>query len=66
MIFGSGAVQEMHRRWFEKHLKNFNVIYKNRSDDFHGLALSGPKSRNLLQKLVRENISNENFKFRDV
>ena len=66
MIFGSGAVQEMHRRWFEKHLKDFNVIYKNRSDDFHGLALSGPKSRDLLQKLVRENISNENFKFRDV
>jgi dimethylglycine dehydrogenase len=66
MIFGSGTVQEMHRRWFEKHLKDFNVIYKNRSDDFHGLALSGPKSRNLLQKLVRENISNENFKFRDV
>ena len=66
LIFGSGAVQEMHRRWFESHLKNFNVIYKNKSDDFHGLALSGPKSRNLLQKLVRENISNENFKFRDV
>jgi len=66
MIFGSGAVQEMHRRWFENHLKDFNVVYKNRSDDFHGLALSGPKSRNLLQKLVRENISNENFKFRDV
>ena len=66
IVFGSGAVQEMHRRWFEKHLKDFNVIYKNRSDDFHGLALSGPKSRELLQKLVRENISNENFKFRDV
>jgi len=66
IVFGSGAVQEMHRRWFENHLKDFNVIYKNRSDDFHGLALSGPKSRKLLQKLVRENISNENFKFRDV
>jgi len=66
IVFGSGAVQEMHRRWFENHLKNFNVVYKNRSDDFHGLALSGPKSRYLLQKLVRENISNENFKFRDV
>jgi len=66
IIFGSGAVQEMHRRWFENHLKNFDVIYKNRSDDFHGLALSGPKSRDILQKLVRENISNENFKFRDV
>jgi len=59
IVFGSGAVQEMHRRWFEKHLKDFNVTYKNRSDDFHGLALSGPKSRDLLQKIVRENISNE-------
>ena len=59
IIFGSGAVQEMHRRWFETHLKDFNAVYKNRSDDFHGLALSGPKSRDLLQKLVRENISNE-------
>ena len=66
IVFGSGAVQEMHRRWFEKHLKDFDVVYKNRSDDFHGLALSGPKSRDLLQKLVKENISNENFKFRDV
>ena len=66
IVFGSGAVQEMHRRWFENHLKDFDIVYKNRSDDFHGLALSGPKSRDLLQKLVRENISNENFKFRDV
>jgi len=66
MIFGSGAVQEMHRRWFEQNLKNLDVIYKNRSDELHGLALSGPKSRELLQKLVRENISNKNFKFRDV
>jgi len=66
IVFGSGAVQEMHRRWFESHLKDFDVVYKNRSDDFHGLALSGPKSRNLLQKLVKENVSNENFKFRDV
>jgi len=66
LIFGSGAVQEMHRRWFEMHIGNFDVTYKNRSDDFHGLALSGPKSRKLLQKLIRENISNENFKFRDV
>jgi len=66
IVFGSGAVQEMHRRWFEKYLDNYDVIYKNRSDELHGLALSGPKSRQLMQQLVRENISNENFKFRDV
>ena len=66
IVFGSGAVQEMHRRWFENHLNNFDVIYKNRSDELHGLALSGPKSRQLMQKLVRDDISNEIFKFRDV
>ena len=66
IVFGSGAVQEMHRRWFENHLNNFDVIYKNRSDELHGLALSGPKSRQLMQKLVRDDISNENFKFRDI
>ena len=66
MIFGSGAAQEMHRRWFESHINKFNLKYSNRSDDFHGIAIAGPKSRQLFQKLVRENISNENFKFRDV
>jgi dimethylglycine dehydrogenase len=65
MVYGSGAAQEMHRRWFEQHLDQYEVIYKNRSDDYHGLAISGPKSRNLLQLLVREDVSNESFKFRD-
>ena len=66
IVFGSGTVQEMHRRWFENYLDNYDVIYKNRSDEIHGLALSGPKSRQLMQKLIRENISNENFQFKDV
>ena len=66
MIFGSGAAQEMHRRWFETHLSKFNLKYSNRSDDFHGISIAGPKSRQLFQKLVKEDVSNENFKFRDI
>ena len=66
MIFGSGAAQEMHRRWFENHLSKFNLKYSNRSDDFHGISIAGPKSRQLFQKLVKEDVSNENFKFRDI
>ena len=66
MIFGSGAVQEMHRRWFEKHLPETSVSYRNRSDDYHGLAISGPKSRELISKICRDDISNEGFKFRDI
>ena len=54
-IFGSGAAQDMHRRWFEDHLPVTGVAYRNRSDEFHGLSIAGPKSRELLSRLVREN-----------
>ena len=65
ILFGSGAMQEAHRRWFEKDLPE-NVVYKNASDDWHGVAISGPKSRNLLKKITRDDIAAEAFKFRDV
>ena len=65
IVFGSGAAQEAHRRWFENHLDSFNVNYTNRSDDFHGLAIAGPRSRDLLKKIVNEDVSNNTFKFRD-
>jgi dimethylglycine dehydrogenase len=66
ILYGSGAAQEMHRRWFESFLPQEGVNYKNRSDDFHGIAISGPKSRELLSRICREDVSAEVFKFRDV
>ena len=66
MLFGSGVAQEMHRRWFEKFLPKNGVVYKNRSDEYHGIAISGPNSRKLLSKICRDDVSNEAFKFRDV
>lgn len=65
MLFGSGAMQEAHRRWFEKDLPA-DVSYKNVSDDWHGIALSGPKSRDLLARITREDVSAQAFKFRDL
>ena len=65
-VFGSGAAQDMHRRWFEKYINKYKVYYQNKSDDLQGFAITGPKSRKVLQKLVRENISNDNFKFKDM
>ena len=56
----------MHRRWFEKFLPKESVIYKNRSDDFHGIAISGPNSRKLLSRICRNDVSAEALKFRDV
>lgn len=65
MLFGSGAMQDAHRRWFEKDLPA-DVSYANVSDDWHGIALSGPKSRELLARITRDDVSAEAFKFRDL
>ncbi|CUK17840.1 Aminomethyltransferase [Ruegeria denitrificans] len=65
ILFGSGAMQEAHRRWFEKDLPG-DLTYANVSDDWHGIALSGPKSRELLARLTREDVSAGAFKFRDL
>ena len=65
MLFGSGAVQEAHRRWFEKDLPD-GISYTNVSDDWHGIALSGPKSRELLARITREDVSADALKFRDL
>lgn len=65
MLFGSGAMQDAHRRWFEKDLPA-DVSYANVSDDWHGIALSGPKSRQLLARITRDDVSAGAFKFRDL
>ncbi|WP_374307949.1 FAD-dependent oxidoreductase [Dongia sp.] len=66
MLFGSGAMQEAHRRWFEKHLPASGVSYRNMTDDLHGIGISGPRSRELLSRLMREDVSNDALKFRDI
>jgi dimethylglycine dehydrogenase len=63
MLFGSGAMQEAHRRWFERQRPD-DVSYANVSDEWHGIALSGPKSRALLADLMRDDIAS--MKFRDL
>jgi glycine cleavage system aminomethyltransferase T len=40
--------------------------YRNRSDDWHGIALSGPKSRMLLARLTRDDVGADSLKFRDL
>ena len=66
MLFGSGALQESHRRWFENFLPKEDVQFKNCSDEWHGVAISGPKSRELLSRICRESVSNISLKFRDI
>ncbi len=66
MVLGSGAAQEMHRRWFEKHLDGYDVAYRNESNSWHGIALSGPNSRELLSRISRDDVSAGGLKFRDI
>jgi dimethylglycine dehydrogenase len=65
LLLGSGAAQEMHRRWFESQLRGDQVSYRNISDRLHGFALSGPRSRELLARVCRDDVSAAAFKFRD-
>lgn len=66
LLFGSGAMQEAHRRWFEAQLPEEGVSYENLSDSLHGIALSGPRSRDLLARVCRDDVSAQALRFRDI
>ena len=64
MLFGSGAMQDAHSRWFARTLPD-NVSHENQTAGWHGIALSGPTSRQLLSRISRDDVSAEGLKFRD-
>lgn len=64
MLFGSGTMQDAHSRFWAKTLPE-GVTHENQTGDWHGIGLSGPKSRELLQRITRDDVSAEAFKFRD-
>jgi len=66
LILGSGAAQEMHRRWFEKQLEGHDLRYTNESSRLHGIAISGPNARELLSRIARDDVSAAGLKFRDI
>ncbi|MEM7071303.1 MAG: aminomethyltransferase family protein, partial [Pseudomonadota bacterium] len=65
MLFGSGAQGDAHRRWFEQFDQALDC-YQNVSDNWHGLALSGPKSRALLSEITDVDVSGEAFSFKQI
>lgn len=69
-IMGSYYLREWHMRWFHDHLAggeralvDGGVQVRDVSDGVTGFAISGPNSRDVLQKLTHEDLSHENFKF---
>ncbi|MFT4133695.1 GcvT family protein [Labrys sp. (in: a-proteobacteria)] len=63
MIFGSGLAEQYHMRWFQAHLPEAGVTLRAHGLDLVGLQVAGPKSRELLARLVDADLSKETFPF---
>src|SRR6185312_15604212 len=63
MIFGSGYLQAWHMRWFAEQLEVDGVDVRNLSEQLGGVSIAGPRARELLQSLTREDLSNAGFPF---
>ena len=62
-LFGSSIAQKVHMRWFLRNLPKSGVTVHNRTTELLGLSITGPQSRELLSRLVNENVSSEALKF---
>lgn len=63
LIFGSGTAETYHMRWFEKNPPPAGTAIRSLAPALTGFMIAGPRSRELLQKLVSEDVSNAAFKF---
>ena len=65
-VFGSGAAEKYHMRWFEQHLpKDGSVRVEPLGQSLTGLTIAGPKARDVLAKLTDEDVSSAAFRFMD-
>ncbi|MBZ9765966.1 FAD-dependent oxidoreductase [Mesorhizobium sp. CA6] len=63
-IAGSGIAEQYHMRWFEAHLpKDGSVQIEALGQKLTGLAIAGPKAREVLAKVTRADVSNAAFPF---
>ena len=63
LIVGSGLAESYHMRWFSKFLDKQNLTIKAEGLGLVGLSIAGPKSREVIQKLTQEDMSNAGFPF---
>ncbi len=66
MIFGSGFAEEFHMRWWQASEPPADVSLRSAASTLVGLCIAGPRSRELLQPLLREDISASAFRLFDV
>jgi len=62
-VFGSGIAEQYHMRWFDAHLPPTGVAIRPLRTELLGLGIAGPKSRALLARVCREDVSSAAFPF---
>ena len=62
-LVGTYAAEEYYRRWFEHTKPPAGVQVRPCAMEYTGLSIAGPRSRDLLQKLVRDDLSTAAFPF---
>jgi dimethylglycine dehydrogenase len=65
-IVGSGFAEEFHLRWFSNCAPPADVFVRSAASTLCGFSLAGPNSREILQRLVRRDLSAAAFRFFDV
>jgi dimethylglycine dehydrogenase len=63
LLVGTYAAEGYYLRWFERYLADSKVHVRPCALEYVGFALAGPNSRALLQRLVRDDLSNASFPF---
>jgi dimethylglycine dehydrogenase len=66
MIVGSGYLQEFHMSWFEQHLGDSDVRVENRSAELTTIAIAGPGSRELMQRVASGDLDSDAMPFMSV
>ena len=62
LIVGSGFAEEFHLRWFWLAAPAADVSVRSAASTLNGVSIAGPKSRQLVQRLVRDDLSPSAFK----
>jgi len=62
-LIGAFGAERMHLRWFDENKGNFDVRYRSVATEIGVYGLAGPRSRDLLQTLTDDDLSNDNFPF---
>ncbi|MSP88504.1 MAG: FAD-dependent oxidoreductase [Alphaproteobacteria bacterium] len=62
-LIGSGFAEAFYMRWFWRTQPADDVFVRSATSSLCGFAISGPNARTLMQRLTREDMSNQGFKF---